>query len=310
MARSKSVSSLIVASLALSSSLAFADVTSDQCIDANAKAQGLRRDGKLTASRAQLQICVDTHCPAMVRDDCARRLDELDRLQPTIVFDGKDPAGGDVSAVVVTVDGRHWVDKLDGSPLAVDPGAHTFTFQAAGQPLVTRTLVVKEGEKGRIERVVLGTAPPSAPPAAVVVAVAPGRDALSSSPPREPAHRLGTRKVVALALGGVGVAGIAAGSVFGLLASSAWNSSKGACSQASCPASTRPQAVKDHDTAMTDGTLSDVAFIAGGALLVGGVALFFTAPAESDAPRDHAQGWRIVPLLGRRAAGLNLRGEF
>jgi hypothetical protein len=57
----------------------------------------------------------------MVRDDCTQRLDELNRQLPTIVFDGKDAAGGDVIAVSVTVDGRLLTERLDGAPLEVDP---------------------------------------------------------------------------------------------------------------------------------------------------------------------------------------------
>ena len=92
----------------------------------------------------------------MVRDDCARRLDELGQVQPTIVFDAKDASGRDVAAVKVTVDGRPLAEKLDGAALAVDPGEHTFVFTVAGGALVTQTFVIREGQKARYERIVLG----------------------------------------------------------------------------------------------------------------------------------------------------------
>ncbi len=280
----------LVASFGLFSSVAFADVTADQCIDANAKAQGLARDGKLVASREQLVMCVDTHCPAIVRDDCARRLDELDRLQPTIVFDAKDAAGNDVLAATVKVDGRRLADKLDGSPLAVDPGAHAFTFEVAGQPPVTRTFVLREGEKGRNEHVVVGAGASGA-----------ARPRSFDGVPRPDIARrgMGGQKVGALAIGGVGIAGIAVGSVFGVLASSAWNKSKSECSATSCPPDGHAQAVADHTTTVTFGTVSTVAFIAGGVLAAGGVVLFLTAPRV-----------RIEPSLGPASAGVLMRGEF
>jgi hypothetical protein len=132
------------------------DVTKDQCIDANTKAQSLRRSGKLVATRAQLAICADPHCPAMVRDDCTQRLDDLERIQPTIVFDAKDGAGNDLSDVRVSMDGKPLVGRLDGTAVAVDPGPHAFTFEVSGQPSVTKGFVLKEGEKLRRERVVIG----------------------------------------------------------------------------------------------------------------------------------------------------------
>jgi hypothetical protein len=132
------------------------DVTKDQCVDANTKAQSLRRSSKLVATRAQLAICADPHCPAVVRDDCTQRLDDLERVQPTIVFDAKDGAGNDLSEVRVSMDGKPLVGRLDGTAVAVDPGPHAFTFEVSGQPSVTKGFVLKEGEKLRRERVVIG----------------------------------------------------------------------------------------------------------------------------------------------------------
>src|SRR5215469_5136429 len=99
-----------------------AEVTKDQCIDANASAQTLRKNGKFREAREQLHLCLDPHCPKLVSRDCATRLDELDLAQPTIVFDAKDRTGNDLGAVKVTVDGRPLVDKLDGTAVPVDPG--------------------------------------------------------------------------------------------------------------------------------------------------------------------------------------------
>src|SRR5207237_2673547 len=48
---------------------AHADPTKDQCVDADTKAQSLRRDGKLSAARDQLKMCAAQACPELVRDD-------------------------------------------------------------------------------------------------------------------------------------------------------------------------------------------------------------------------------------------------
>jgi hypothetical protein len=304
----------------VASSHAFADATSDRCVDANTHAQLLRRSGKLAAAREELRSCADPGCPSMVRDDCTQRLDDLGRLQPTIVFDAKDGAGGDVVAVSVSVDGHLLTDKLDGSPVEVDPGPHTFEFEVVGQPKVTRTLVLKEGEKQRVERVVVVPAPsPAAPSAAASTGArtSPAPDsaqhAASAAAPTEAAgasadRGISVRSAAGLALTTVGVGGIVAGAVYGLLARSAWNKAQAECNPTNCPASTRPEAQSNRETAVSQGTVSTVGFIAGGACLAGGVLLFLVSPSSSARPRTGAL--RVTPALGPRAASFELQGEF
>ena len=260
--------------------------TKEQCVDADTRAQELRRDHKLAEARAQLLVCVDASCPDIVRGDCAQRLDELSGAQPTIVFDAKDGSGGDLTAVTVTVDGRPFADKLDGSALPVEPGVRVFTFEVAGQPAVTRSLVVKEGEKQRRERVVLGKVDVPDP-------------ARASDPARTPDPALAraaatarARQTAGLVTGGVGLAGVVVGSALGALAISTWNRAKGECSATACPE--HAQAVTDHDATVTYGNVSTAAFVAGGALLVTGAVLFFTG--RRDAARAPALT-ALVPIV-------------
>jgi hypothetical protein len=120
---------------------------------------------------------------------------------------------------------------------------------------------------------------------------------------------MGTQKILGLTAGGAGVAGIAVGSVFGLLAMSAWNQQKIDCA-GSTPAtcSDHASALNDHSTMNTDGAISTAGFIAGGALLVTGAVLFFTA--HSDAPTAPQTGWTVAPLVTRQAGGVAVGGTF
>jgi hypothetical protein len=156
----------VLAALCLASATARADptLTKVQCIEANTRGQDLRRDSKLSGAREMFRSCAAVSCPALVRDDCARRLDEVDKVQPTVVFVTKDPSGKDVTGVKVAVDGKPRADWLDGTELQVDPGEHVFTFTAAGQPPLTVTLVLAAGEKSRREQVVVGARSAVAPP--------------------------------------------------------------------------------------------------------------------------------------------------
>lgn len=53
--------------------------TKQECVAANEAAQDLRRAGKLRDARKKLELCVAEICPKAVREDCAQRLDDLDK---------------------------------------------------------------------------------------------------------------------------------------------------------------------------------------------------------------------------------------
>jgi hypothetical protein len=292
-----------VAGLLLSTSrAAVADPTKEQCIQANAGGQDLRRESKLAAARGQFLACASASCPALVRDDCAKRLDDVERAQPTIVFDAKDGAGRDVSMVTVTVDGHPLVDRLDGTSLRVDPGEHAFVFTVAGQPPQTQTFVLKEGDKDRREKITVG---PAASTGAPPVASSP-----ASPEEARPAHGgLGTERTVAVVLAGAGLAGIAVGSVFGALTLSEVDKQKSDCASPTQCAS-RSAAASAHSAAMTDRTVSTVAFLAGGALLAGGVVLFLVAPRATEQARDRGPSVALVPSAGPTGYGALLQGAF
>lgn len=305
--RPRLFSSILASALALMASSARGDVTKEACIRANASAQSLRREGKLGGAREQLQICLNPGCPRVVRDDCAQRLDEIERVEPSVVFDVKDTKGADVAGVRVTVDGRALAEKLDGTALAVDPGEHSFTFEIAGQPAITRSFIIKEGEKERRERIAIGVAPPEPPQPA---ANPPPQPASPLSPSSEAAGgHWGTRRTVGIVLGGAGVAAAVAGGVFGLLASGDWNLSQQACTTPT-QCIDHGQAVIDHDRAVRDAMFSDIGFVAGGVLVAAGAVLFLTAPSREATPS--ASSARVVLLPDARPAriGVSIQGLF
>jgi hypothetical protein len=264
--------------------------TKIECAKANGDAQALRNDGKLAAARAQLEMCEAAGCPAMVRDDCAQRMDELEHIQPTIVFDVKNAAGADVSGAAVTVDGAPLSGRLAGGALRVDPGEHAFTVTAAGQLALTRRLVIKEGEKDRRELIVLTVAP--APSASLPLAEPTGAG-------------LGTQRVLGLTAGGVGIAAVAVGSIFGAQTFSAVSAQKKDCPTAPCQ--NAGAAASDHSSAVTDSSVSTAMFVAGAVLLAGGAVLFFTAPSRAS---HESAGLTVAPSVGPSGGGVTLQGRF
>ena len=309
------------AALTWVSAAAMGDVTKDRCVDAHGRAQVLRREGKFAASREQLRVCAATACPSMVRDDCTKRLDDLEAAQPTIVFEVKDANGADVSAVAVTVDGQPLVARLAGTALPIDAGEHVFTFEVEGQAPVSKKLVIHEGDKGRLERIVVGQAsspppvpasspaptPSPAPVHAPQEATGTARFEVSPSETASTGGGPGFQRVLGLVASGVGVAGLAVGSAFGLMAISQKNDQTTDCgSGPGCK--NYDQAVSAHSNATTDSTISTTAFVAGAAFLVGGVALYLTASHGSEHPSGIAIS--LIPSVAHEGGTLSMRGSF
>ncbi|MDP9150776.1 MAG: hypothetical protein M3O36_12670 [Myxococcota bacterium] len=245
-----------------------ADPTTADCLGANNSAIDLRNDHRLRAARSQLLLCAAASCPAEIRKECLRRLDEVNAQIPTITFEARDASGKDLSAVQVTMDGRALAERLEGVALALDPGEHTFTFETSGQTPLQKQLVVQEAQKSRRESVTFGE-PKRIEPF--------GR--LPAPPPPE---GFGTRQILAIVAGGAGVVGLGVGSVFGLMAKS-----KGKEAATACPNDCADQnGVNLWNDAKTTARISDFAFILGGAGLAGEVALWLTTkPQSGSGPR-------------------------
>jgi hypothetical protein len=289
-------------------------ITKGQCVDANTNAQNRALDGRFSDAREQLEACSDPSCPAVVKEDCARRLKELDRVQPTLVF---DVAGAEPEHVQVSVDGRPLFERVDGPPIRVDPGEHVFLLSAPGVASVTRSLLIKQGEKDRHERILLAPIGPIPAPATTTPprTLEPVETMADSSPPKggapASAHPgIGTQKILGLGIGGLGVTGLVVGSVFGAMTFAAVSQQKSDCSSPAC--TNRGGAISEHGTAVSDGTISDVAFIGGAALVAFGATLYFTAPRFATSARALSVSRRLAlsPYWTPAGPALLVRGEL
>jgi hypothetical protein len=221
---------------------------------------------------------------------------------PKIVFEATDGDGADLTVVVVSVDGTVLTERLDGSALAIDPGQHTFRFETAGQPALEKTYVISEGEQARHERIVLGS--PTRPQLAAADAAPLARDARPASDAVTASDSTwSAQKTWALAAGGVGIAGVVVGTIFGLSASSKWSSAKTDCGTI-CPANSPAQA--ERSDAQSAAAVSTVAFIIGGLGLAGGGILWFTAPSRPTS----AGALHVVPSVGVRSSAVTLEAAF
>jgi hypothetical protein len=146
--------------LAAQASSANAAPDADACLSSYEQTQRLRKAGKLVAAEEQAIVCASEACPAALRGDCITWLDEIRRLVPSVVFSVKGDDGCGLADANVLVDGSPRASRLDGRPIAVDPGEHLFRVELpSGRALEERVLITSGDQAHRVE---LSFAPPGA----------------------------------------------------------------------------------------------------------------------------------------------------
>ncbi len=208
-----------------------------------------------------------------------------------------------VPKIEVSRDGEKLTQASWGVALPVDTGSHAFEAAAPGYKSFTSSVVIgKDGETKElvVPKLEALPAPPPEPTASTPTPSATPR-------PTTVDHETGSgQRTVGLVVAGVGVAGLVAGGITGLMAMGKNNDGKAVCPEAGACAS--QQAVDDIASAKSFGTISTIAFGAGGALVIGGAVLYLTAP--SGPPDSRAKALRVVPNVGTQTAGLSLGGTF
>jgi hypothetical protein len=190
------------------------------------------------------------------REQVARdRAVALERRLPKIVI--QVPAG-DTSDLEIQRDGVPVGKAQWGTPIPVDFGTHVVAASVAGRNTWQATVTVRtDGE----------TVPIVVPTATAAVA------------PRSPARRgLGPRRSFAIAAGAVGVAGLAMGSVFGLVSKSKHDEADGHCAAWACR---DQQGVELRAQAIRAGTWSTVGFVVGTTALAGAGVLWFARDRDA-----------------------------
>lgn len=278
--RRTAVATVIIGSALLVGSAARADER-EQCAAAADKAQQLRDEGKYRAAREQMLYCARDVCPGPIKSDCGKWLTDLDRDAPTVVFGAVDRSTTpprDITDVKVWIDDVQVVERLDGKPMIVDAGEHTFKFEYQGVQKEERALI-RAAEKGRSITASFGT-PPAAPP----------------TPPSDgDTVREEGSIVPALVVGGIGVAALGSFIGFGLAGKSdvdGLQRCKPNCAQG------------DVDTARTKLIIADISLGVGVVAL--GVATYMLLTRPNVDVKTQSAGLRVSagPIAGGAAAGL------
>jgi hypothetical protein len=253
------------------------------CVAAYEQSQVLRNESKLSDAKKAMLVCARDVCPAALRTDCVGWLSEVEASIPSVVVDAKDRAGKDIASVKVSVDGKQVLATLDGKPMVMDPGAHTFRYETSGFPPIEEQVVVKTGEKNRKISVVFKApgetdkpAGGAQPPPPVVI------------DPAKPSNR----KTVAYVLGGVGVVALGAGTFFYLSGKGAENDLR----DQPC-AATKTCLQGDVDDVKKKYLFGDIAMATGIVSLGVGAFLYVTAP-KAEPAASVGRSFDVAPTPG------------
>jgi hypothetical protein len=257
--------------------------------------------GQLAGARAHWQEAANLAEATHDKHDRAvfarERLAQLEPRVPrlTLRVSTRAPKG-----MIVMLDGLPLGETDLGLPRSLDPGTHAVQISATGHAPRTLRVDLTEGQRRELDL---------EPGEAIAAAPPPPQEPLPREPPpTTPAptpERGSWHRPVAYAAGGLGVVGIAVGSVLGLEASSKWSKAKQDCG-AGCPSGSIARS--ERSDASTDGTISTVGFVAGGVALAAGIVLYLTAPSST--PSSTSARVTITPYAGPWGEGVLLSGAF
>ena len=248
------------------------------CIASFDEAQRERNAGHFLASRAALIQCSEQQCGDALASECTRMFSDVEAATPSVVFSAHDAAlNADRSDVAVAMNGKPFLERLDGKPLPLDPGQYEFTFSAPGAQSVKLPVVIRTGEKYRVINVVFPA--PEAPKATLQAPAA----ALAAAPP----EASGGVPALSYVFGGLGVAGVGAFVALRLIGASDYKAMEDTCAP-TCLDS-------DIDNLKLKYLLSNVALGVGAASLGAAIVIYAVAPSEPEAP---AASVALVPTAG------------
>lgn len=216
--------------------------------------------------------------------------ERADKLEPRLI---KLTIVSQESGVEVKLDGNVLEAAALTSGHPVDPGKHVIEASAKGKKAFTTTVDVSDKTKSPSVEI----------PTLEADSEAAGKTVTPPTDPRvgeDKGQSGSTQRIAGLAVMGVGVVGVAVGTIFGLRTSSIWSEAKTHCTGIDCDRT----GVQLAAEAKNAGTVSTISFIVSAALLGGGAAIFFTAPKSP--PKTGTNRPKIDVGLG----SVMIRGTF
>jgi hypothetical protein len=119
------------------------------CITSSEAGTRAQQDNALRAARRHFLDCAAPACPTVIRSDCARRVEEIDAVQPSLVVGAKDARGVDLVDVRVSIDGENVTGHEAGQAWPVEPGPHVIHFERPGKVPREIRVLVRTGDRNR-----------------------------------------------------------------------------------------------------------------------------------------------------------------
>lgn len=199
----------------------------------------------------------------------------------------------------VFLEDRRIYDAEKNTPFFAEPNnQRKVVFHAKGKKAAT-VLITVGSPKEKMQHIQVPEMADEDPVAIVPPTETPNTSPSSSPPPAgESGSSWNGQKTLAVGLGAAGVVGVAIGAIFGV------KTMTGACTDG--PGG-EPCSAQDRSDASSSGSISTIAFIAGGALLAGGVVVWVLAPSG-----PAKSGGLVKPSVGASfgPTWAGLRGTF
>jgi hypothetical protein len=230
----------------------------------------------------------------------ARAKERIVVLEPKLSRLTVSVASGAAADLDLTVDGAHWGLAMRGAAVPLDPGPHVIVAKTAGaSPWTTTVMLGPNADAKTVHVPALGSAvATSSPPPSANTTEPVGLP----QPPEPPPGTSGGGRTAGWIIGGAGVAALAVGSAFGVLALSKRSDSNGNCQG---PGGCTQPGVNLNNQAITYAWVSDFGIGLGVVGVLAGVYLLVTS--HGDAP-THAttSSIRVTPAALARGAGASL----
>jgi tetratricopeptide (TPR) repeat protein len=212
--------------------------------------------GKLASSWLLWRELADTAASADLRKDAASQAAKLDPKMPKYLIKAAGTPG-----LAVTINGKP--SGVTGLAVPIDAGKVLVVATAPDHHEWKTELTAVDGQTLAVDIPVLVKAPKKVEPVPVI-----------------DASKRKKRRAIAAIVGGVGLAAIAGGAFFGVSANGKFGDAKDLCGGDidQCAPARVGEAQVLVDDARSAANLSSILFAAGGAMVVTGAVLWFTAP--------------------------------
>jgi hypothetical protein len=210
-----------------------------------------------------------------IQDLLQKTKDRLPRLVVTVNVEGAE----------ISVDGRAIGQSPLGAPVILAPGEHRVAVNKAGFRAAGAVVTLPDNERHETQlQLTLQTetfeprpapqpspAGPSLVPRSPPIAPSPIAPSLQTESEAGGHKKWSRWRIAAVASTGVGVVGLATGSVFGLRARSFWSTAKMRCTDVPC---NDVRGLSAQEDAGTNADRATVAFVAGGVAVAAGVVMW------------------------------------